>query len=95
MLQEAIEFGQKAGSDYEIYDPGTGKVIDWNEVNVREDDEWYYDENESLWKKLSPDDGFYNGITIHDNPYHLMNFHALNKGHHGNKLLHSQMVPGN
>ncbi len=62
MLQEAIEFGQKSGFDYEIFDPCTGKVIDWNEVNVREEDEWYYDENESLWKKLRADDGFYNGI---------------------------------
>jgi len=50
-LQEAIEFGQRSGSDYEIYDPVTGKIIDWNEVNVREDDGWYYDEQEFLWKR--------------------------------------------
>jgi hypothetical protein len=50
-IQEAIEFGQKTGSDYEIYDPVTGKVIDWNEVNVKEEEEWYYDEHEYLWKK--------------------------------------------
>ena len=59
-LQEAIEFGQKTGSDYEIFDPVTGKVIDWNEVNVREEEEWYYDEKECLWKKCrsreEPDD---------------------------------------
>ncbi len=55
-LQEAIEFGQKTGSDYEIYDPVTGKVIDWNEINIREDDGWYYDEQEYLWKKLKSDD---------------------------------------
>jgi hypothetical protein len=50
-IQEAIEFGQKTGSDYEIYDPHTGKVTDWNEINVREDEEWYYDESEYLWKR--------------------------------------------
>jgi hypothetical protein len=55
-LQEAIEFGQKTGSDYEIYDPHTGKVIDWNEINVREDDEWYYDEREYLWKRCRAED---------------------------------------
>ena len=64
-LQEAIEFGQKTGSDYEIYDPMTGKVIDWNEVNVRDDEDWYYDEQEYLWKKFKseddPDDGFLSG----------------------------------
>jgi hypothetical protein len=54
-LQEAIEFGQKTGSDYEIYDPVTGKVIDWNEINVSEDDDWYYDEKEFLWKKFKHD----------------------------------------
>ncbi len=52
-LQDAIEFGQKTGSDYEIFDPITGKVIDWNEINVREDDGWYYDEAEFLWKRYS------------------------------------------
>jgi hypothetical protein len=55
-LQEAIEFGQKTGSDYEIYDQMTGKVIDWNEINVSEDDGWYYDEKEYLWKKFKPED---------------------------------------
>jgi hypothetical protein len=55
-IQEAIEFGQKTGSDYEIWDPVTGKVIDWNEINVRDDEDWYYDENEYLWKKFKPED---------------------------------------
>jgi hypothetical protein len=55
-IQEAIEFGQKTGSDYEIWDPVTGKVIDWNEINVRDDDDWYYDEKEYLWKKFKPED---------------------------------------
>jgi len=55
-LQDAIEFAQKTGSDYEIYDPVSGKVIDWNEINVQEDDGWYYDEKEYLWKKCKPED---------------------------------------
>ena len=55
-MQEAIEFGQKTGLDYEIYDPVTSKVIDWNEINVREDDGWYYDQKEYLWKKFKTDD---------------------------------------
>ena len=55
-LQEAIEFGQKTGSDYEIYDPASGRAIDWNEINVREDDDWYYDEKEYLWKKFKSED---------------------------------------
>ncbi|MCX6269536.1 MAG: hypothetical protein NTW16_19645 [Bacteroidetes bacterium] len=55
-IQDAIEFGQKTGSDYEIYDPVTRKIIDWNEINVREDDDWYYDDKEDLWKKHRLDD---------------------------------------
>ena len=55
-LQEAIEFGQNTGSDYEIYDPATGKIIDWNEINVQEDDGWYYDEKEFLWKKFKSEE---------------------------------------
>jgi hypothetical protein len=61
-LQEAIDFGQKTGSDYEIYDPVTGKVIDWNEINVREDDDWYYDENEYLWKRCKHEEDLEDGF---------------------------------
>jgi hypothetical protein len=67
-LQEAIEFGQHTGSDYEIYDPATGKVIDWNEINIREDDDWYYDENEYLWKRFKTDD-------YPEDSCHASNFH--------------------
>jgi hypothetical protein len=62
-LQEAIEFGQRTGSDYEIYDPATGKVIDWNEINVKEEEEWYYDEHEFLWKRFRPTDDFEDGYA--------------------------------
>ena len=65
-LQEAIEFGQKTGLDYEIYDPMSGKVIDWNEINVREDDGWYYDEKEYLWKKFKSENDQEDGFSKND-----------------------------
>ena len=65
-LQEAIEFGQKSGSDYAIYDPLTGKVIDWNEINVREEDDWYYDDKEYLWKKCRPEEETEDGLPKND-----------------------------
>jgi hypothetical protein len=68
-IQEAIEFGQKTGSDYEIYDPITGKVIDWNEINVREEEDWYYDEKEYLWKKLKSDEDPEDGPVKNDFRY--------------------------
>jgi hypothetical protein len=68
-LQEAIEFGQKTGLDYEIYDPVTGKVIDWNEINIREDEEWYYDEKEYIWKKFKATDDFEEGFPTGDFSY--------------------------
>jgi hypothetical protein len=71
-IQEAIEFGQKTGSDYEIYDPLTGSVIDWNEINVREDDDWYYDEKEYLWKKLNSDDDADDGLSLGDFRYEMI-----------------------
>lgn len=55
-LREAIDFGQQTGFYYEIFDPCTGRIIDWNEINVREDDGWYYDDQEYLWKRLKADD---------------------------------------
>ena len=70
-IREAIEFGQKTGSDYEIYDPCSGKVIDWNEINVREDDGWYYDEQECLWTKSKPDDDSDEGFASGDFHYEI------------------------
>ena len=91
LLQDAIEFGQKTGSDYEIFDPRSGKVIDWNEINVRDEDDWYYDENEFLWKKCRADDGFFNGYEPEDHSYPLLNLPFGNQALSGDKLLHSQM----
>jgi len=65
-LQEAIEFGQKTGSYYEIFDPATCKVIDWDEINTREDDGWYYDDKEFLWKRCKSEDESEDGFTTGD-----------------------------
>lgn len=70
-MQEAIEFGQRTGEDYEIFDPVTGKVIDWNEINVCEDDGWYYDEKEYLWKKHNSSDEAEENFTPGDFPREL------------------------
>ncbi len=79
-IREAIEFGQQSGSDYEIWDPATGKVIDWNEINVRDDDDWYYDEKEYLWKKFKPEeeseDNFPAGDFFYEMIYQNRNLHC-------------------
>ena len=54
-ILEAIRVGQSSDQYYEILDPSTGRIIDWNEVNVKIDDGWYYDETEMIWKKC-PDE---------------------------------------
>jgi hypothetical protein len=68
-IQEAIEFAQRTGSDYEIYDPVTGKIIDWNEINVREEEDWYYDEHEVLWKKFKSDEDLEDGYAKGDSRF--------------------------
>ena len=56
-LEEAIRLGQSTGMYYEVLDLSSGRVIDWNEVNVREDDEeWVYDQTEMIWKKSEPEE---------------------------------------
>jgi len=52
-LRDAILYGQGTGTGYEVYDPSTGRVIDWNEVNVRDDDGWFYDDRENIWKRAA------------------------------------------
>jgi hypothetical protein len=52
-VEEAVRVGQKSGLYYEVFDSRSGRVIDWNEVNIREEDDWYYDETELIWKKWS------------------------------------------
>jgi hypothetical protein len=50
-LEEAIQIGQKSGLYYEVFDTKSCRVIDWNEVNIKVEDDWYYDESEMIWKK--------------------------------------------
>ena len=48
---EAVRYGQISGLYYEVFDTVSGRRIDWEEVNITLDDEWYYDETEQIWKK--------------------------------------------
>ena len=52
-VEEAVQIGQESGLYYDIYNTTTGRMIDWNEINVKVDDGWYYDESELMWKKYS------------------------------------------
>jgi hypothetical protein len=54
-LEKAVQLGQRSGRYYEIFDLASGRTVDWTEVNYKEenDDAWYYDEVEMLWKKQS------------------------------------------
>lgn len=55
-IEEAIQEGQQTGLYYEVYDPQSGRVIDWNEVNIHEQEEWFYDEHDMIWKKGVPEE---------------------------------------
>ena len=50
-----VQAGQKSGCFYDIYDITAGRIIDWNEINIREDDSWYYDDADFTWKKAPED----------------------------------------
>lgn len=50
-LNEAVIYGQGSGRFYEIRDRRGNRVLDWEEVNAREPEEWVYDEEEQLWKR--------------------------------------------
>jgi hypothetical protein len=52
-VEDAVAAGQKSGFYYEVIDLVSGRVIDWNEVNIRPEEEWYYDDSELLWKRRS------------------------------------------
>ncbi len=57
-MDEAIRIGQRSGQYYEVFDFATGRNTDWNEVNYKEEDNWYYDEEELIWKKMQAGDRF-------------------------------------
>ena len=50
-IEKAIQIGQQSGAYYEVFDTKTCRLIDWNEINIKEEDPWYYDEAEMIWKK--------------------------------------------
>ena len=52
-IGDAMDAGQKSGLYYEVVDLASGRVIDWNEVNIRPEEDWYYDDSEMIWKKRS------------------------------------------
>ena len=57
-IEEAIWIGQKSGLFYEVRDMKSGRTIDWNEVNIKAEEDWYYDETEMIWKKRSEAESF-------------------------------------
>jgi len=79
-VEEAIRIGQKSGLFYEIFDTVSGRVIDWNEVNIREEEDWYYDEIEMIWKKQAareaieePQFSFFNWLSGFNGEMHGCN----------------------
>ena len=54
-VYEAVQAGQNSGFFYDIYDITSRRIIDWNEINVNEDDGWYYDDADFTWKKVPED----------------------------------------
>ena len=75
-IEKAIQIGQKSGAYYEVFDTKTCRLIDWNEVNVKVEDDWYYDETELMWKRRSQEES----ITEYENYFfdQLFNFYKDN-----------------
>jgi len=55
-IEKAIQIGQNSGVYYEVFDTKSCRMIDWNEINIKEEDHWYYDEAELMWKKRSDEE---------------------------------------
>jgi len=51
-IMEAIEYGDKSGRFYTIYDDENLRLIDWHEIHEDFTSEWFYNENDLLWEKL-------------------------------------------
>ena len=51
-VYEAVQAGQNSGFFYDIYDITSRRIIDWNEINIKDDDGWYYDDADFTWKKV-------------------------------------------
>ena len=57
-IHDAVRIGQESGLYFDIFDPKTSRIIDWNEINIKNDDGWYYDEEELIWKKYREEETF-------------------------------------
>lgn len=51
-LMDALECGRKSGRYFDIYDTRSARTLSWDELYWQTDEEeWYYDEFEMIWKK--------------------------------------------
>ena len=55
-IQQAVDYGQNSVKLYDIFDTTSFRIIDWLEINMKIDDGWVYNEDESLWEKNQNDD---------------------------------------
>jgi hypothetical protein len=54
-VEEAVNSANtESYSDYLIYDLASGRLIDWNEIHVREPEYEYYCEEDQSWHRLYP-----------------------------------------
>ncbi|MEI6433811.1 MAG: hypothetical protein WCP32_03125 [Bacteroidota bacterium] len=51
-IEAAIKVGRRSGCAWVIDDPLQGKTFDSEEIELREEEDWYYDETEQLWKRI-------------------------------------------
>lgn len=49
--EAAIRRGRQSGCAYMIEDLSTGKTYDCEEIDMREEEDWFYDETEMIWKR--------------------------------------------
>lgn len=54
-VEDAVGSAEKEGySDYLIVDLATGRLIDWNEIHVKDPVYEYYNEEDESWHRLYP-----------------------------------------
>ena len=53
-VEEAIRFGNQSGCSWSVDDQKSGRSYDCDEIENREEEDWYYDEAELIWKR-NPD----------------------------------------
>jgi hypothetical protein len=55
-MKEAIQYGDKSGKLYTIYDDENSRWSDWHEIHEDFTSEWFYNENDLLWEKLKDEE---------------------------------------